>query len=190
MAMTQSLLEIAKDLTLALMGTGRLSSEAMHDTLQKTYTTLTALKAQEESGTTAPVPAAGTAAMDWQKSITKHTITCLECGLMLKQLSIRHLKMHGLNATSYRTKYGILRTQPLAARSTTERRRQVVQKSRPWEKAPAYLKAQARDDHSSPEPEAEARPEEAEEPSAAPAQPKGQRKTTPKKTARKTRSEA
>ena len=88
-------------------------------------------------------------------------------------------------------KYGISRTQPLAARDTTARRRQVVQETRPWEQAPTYRKGQARDGHRPPEPEAEIVPDEAEAPTteAVSAQPKSQRKTSAKKTARKTRSE-
>ena len=91
--------------------------------------------------------------------------------------------MHGLDSRSYRTKYGIPPTQPLSARATTERRRQVVQEIRPWEKAPTYRQKGKREmAHASPEPDAEAVPEAAEEPdTAAPAQPKRQRKTTPKK---------
>jgi ROS/MUCR transcriptional regulator protein len=98
--------------------------------------------------------------------------------------------MHGLDARLYRTKYGIPQSQPLAARATTERRRQVVQEIRPWEKAPTYRKGQARNGHRTPEPEVETVPEDTDAPIAeAPAQPKRQCKTSPKKTARKTRSE-
>ena len=191
MTVTQSLLEMAKDLTRSLIETGKLSPEAMGETLHQTYTTLTALKAQEEAETPASMSTAGTAAADWRKSITRHSITCLECGLRLKQLSIRHLMIHGLNARTYRAKYGIPQTQPLAARATTTRRRQVAREVRPWEKAQAYRKAQARHHATSSEPEAQALPEAAEAPSAtAPVQPKQQSKTTPKKTARKTRSDA
>jgi hypothetical protein len=107
----------------------------------------------------------------------------------MKQLSIRHLRMHELDGRSYRAKYGIPRTQPLSARSTTDRRRQVAQEIRPWEKAPTYRKGQARNGHRTPEPEAETVPDETNASSAeAPEQPKRQRKTSPKKTARKTRS--
>jgi predicted transcriptional regulator len=146
----------------------------MQDTLQKTYATLTALKAQEETGSGAvktqePV--------DWRKSITRHAITCLECGASFKQLSVGHLRHHDLNGRSYREKHDIPRTQPLASTMTTARRRQVVRETRPWEKAPMYRQAQERDGHTAPKPEAEA--------------PK--RKRTPpthqRKTARKKRSE-
>jgi predicted transcriptional regulator len=189
--MAQSLLEIAKDLTHTLIETGRLSAEDMQDTLQSTCATLATLKVQEESGTSTTIPVAEPSRMDWRKSITRHAVTCLECGQAFKQLSIRHLGMHGLDIRSYHMKYAIPRTQPLAARATTERRRQVVQETRPWEKAPRYRQGQGRNSHAAPEPEAEVLPEETEEPRAAkPAQPKRQRKTTPKKTVRKTRSKA
>jgi predicted transcriptional regulator len=188
--MSQSVVEIAKELTLALIETGNLLPEDMQETLQKTYTTLNTLKAQEESRALPSVPASGTALVDWRKSITKQAVTCLECGESFKQLSLRHLRAHGLDNRSYRTKYGIPQTQPLSARATTERRRQVVQEIRPWEKTPHFLQNRERHGDQSPDLDGEAVPEGAEEPgTAAPAQPKRQRKTSPKKTARTTRSE-
>jgi predicted transcriptional regulator len=188
--MTQTLLEMAKDLTRSLVETGSLSAENMHDVLQQTHTTLRALRGQEESADGTALPVADASLLDWRKSISKHAITCLECGLEMKQLSIRHLVIHGLNGRSYRMKYAIPPTQPLSARSTTDRRRQVVRQTRPWEKAPTYRKGQARNGHTTPEQEAETVPEDTDAPiAAAPAQPKQQRKTTPKKKAvRKTRA--
>jgi predicted transcriptional regulator len=185
--MTQTLLEMAKDLTRSLVETGSLSAENMQDVLQQTHTTLRTLKGQEESGDITPFPVADASPVDWRKSITKHAITCLECGDTFKQLSIRHLVIHGLDSGSYRMKYAIPRTEPLAARATTERRRQVVRQTRPWEKPPTYRKGQAQHGHRMPEPEAETVPDETDVSIAeAPAQPKQQRKTTPKKkTARK-----
>src|SRR5688572_16695131 len=127
--MAQTLVEMAKDLTRSLVETGRLSAEDIQGTLQQAYAALSALKTQEEAGTSASVPVAESPPVDWRKSITRHAVTCLECGASFKQLSIRHLGIHGLDSRSYRIKYGIPRTQALAARSTTERRRQVVQQS-------------------------------------------------------------
>src|SRR5262249_39564519 len=80
--------------------------------------------------------------VNWKKSITRRHVTCLECGANFKQLSVRHLKNHGLDGTGYRIKHGIPRTQPLAAKETTTIRKEIVQRSRPWEKAPTCLKAQ------------------------------------------------
>jgi predicted transcriptional regulator len=187
--MSQSVVEIAKDLTLALIETGNMPPEDMQATLEKTYTTLTALKAQEASGTFPTVPVAQTLPADWRKSITKHAVTCLECGESFKQLSLRHLGTHGLDNRSYRTKYGIPPIQPLSARVTTERRRQVVQEIRPWEKKQQFLRARKHNGYASPEPDGEVMHEVAGEPGAiAPAQPKRQR-TTPKKTVSKKRLE-
>ena len=139
--MPQSALEIAKELTLALIETGNVPPEDMQDTLQRTHATLTALKAQEAAGTTTALPAVETA-VNWRKSITRHAITCLECGRTCKQLSVMHLRHHDLDGRSYRNKYGIPRTQPLAAKATTTLRRQIAAEVRPWEKAPPYIKAQ------------------------------------------------
>jgi predicted transcriptional regulator len=178
------MVEIAKELTLALIETGNMPPEDMQETLEKTYATLTALKAQEESDGSTPAPASKIVPVDWRKSMTKHAVTCLECGQAFKQLSRRHLSMHGLDSGSYRTRYGIPRTQPFSARTTTERRRQVAQEIRPWEKAPHIFQAREHHGHTSPEPDAEAVSETAEEPVVStPVQPKRQRTTTPKKKA-------
>jgi len=136
---SESLLEMAKDLVQAQIEAGQLSPESMQEALQSTYASLVTLKAQEETGV-------GTAAtphtVDWRKSITRHAVTCLECGQSFKQLSVRHLRLHDLDTRSYREKYGIPGTQSLAARATTAKRREIVQQSRPWEKTPTYVKAQ------------------------------------------------
>ena len=142
--MPQTLLEMAKDLVLAQIEAHRLSPEEMHQALQHTHTSLLALKAQEDAhgSVTVATPATLPAPVHWRKSITKHTVTCLECRASFKQLSVRHLKEHDLNGRSYRGKYGIPRPQALAAKEITSRRKEIVQRSRPWEKAPTYLKAQ------------------------------------------------
>ncbi len=142
--MSQTLLEMAKDLVLAQIQAKALSPDDMHQMLQLTHTSLLALKAQEESEGIIAVTASETPAkpVNWRKSITKHTVTCLECGASFKQLSVRHLKEHELDGKSYRIKHGIPRVQSLAAKEITLRRKEIVQRSRPWEKAPTYLKAQ------------------------------------------------
>jgi len=115
--MSQTLLEMAKDLVMAQIAAHTLSPEDMHQALQQTYATLQALKAQEDSpGRVAVViPATPPKPVNWRKSITKHVVTCLECRASFKQLSVRHLQEHGLDGKAYRIKYGIPRTQALAA---------------------------------------------------------------------------
>jgi predicted transcriptional regulator len=187
--MSPSLVELAKDLTVALIQSGTLLPTDVQETLQTIHTTLTALKAQEASGFPAPGVPSPSPPGDWRTSITKYAITCLECGHAFKQLSIRHLRTHGLDARSYRTKYAMPQSQPLAARETTVRRRQIVRETRPWEKAPAYRKRHAGAHPQSTEAEAEAVQDETEAASVVAAQPKRQRKTaSSKQSARKKRA--
>jgi predicted transcriptional regulator len=142
--MSQTLLEMAKDLVMAQIAARHLSPDEMHQALQQTYASLQALKAQEDANGSVIVatPDILPKPVAWRKSITKHVVTCLECGARFKQLSVRHLQEHGLDGRSYRIKYGIPRTQSLAAKEITVRRKEVVQRSRPWEKAPTFVKAQ------------------------------------------------
>lgn len=155
--MAQSVLEMAKDLVMAQIQVGALPLEEMHKELQKTYASLIELKNKEDageivtgvsfneieetpqdSGKVKSIPA------NWKQSIKKHAIVCMVCGAMFKQLSVRHLKEHSLDARSYRVKFGIPRIQPLSSKETTTMRKKIVQRSRPWEKAPTYIKAQER----------------------------------------------
>jgi len=142
--MSHSLLEMAKDLVMAQIEAHRLSPDEMHSALHHTYASLQALKVQEvaHGSVTGATPTTPPAPVHWRKSITKYHVTCLECRVSFKQLSGRHLKEHGLDGKSYRIKYGIPRIQPLAAKEITSRRKEIVQRSRPWEKAPMFLKAQ------------------------------------------------
>jgi predicted transcriptional regulator len=134
-AMSQSVLEMTKDLVLAQIQTGSLSPDDMQGALHHIYQSLMSLKSREESESSVPAPVAETrqAPVDWRTSITEHTITCLECGAILKQLSGNHLRRHGLGARTYRLKYGIPQSQPLAARETAAKQREMLKRIRPWE---------------------------------------------------------
>src|SRR5437763_3074291 len=142
--MSQTLLAMAKDLVMAQIAAHRLAPDEMHAALQHTYASLRALKTQQDSHGSMAVatPETPSQPVNWRKSITKHGVMCLECGASFKQLSVRHLKEHGLDGRSYRVKYGIPRTQSLSAKEMTLKRKEIVQKARPWEKAPTFLKAQ------------------------------------------------
>jgi predicted transcriptional regulator len=154
--MPQTILEMAKDLVMAQIQAGALPPDEMHKELQKTYASLVDLRIKEELGESGGGLATrggedlslegdvGPATAHWKKSIKKYTIECLVCGAAFKQLSVRHLKEHGLDARSYRVRFGVPRTQPLSAKDTTTMRKKIVQQSRPWEKAPTYIKAQGR----------------------------------------------
>ena len=142
--MSQTLLEMAKDLVMAQIQAKTLPPDEMHVVLQQTYARLQTLKVQEDANGSMAVatPEIPPKPVNWRKSITKYAVTCLECGASFKQLSVRHLKEHGLDGRSYRIKYGIPRTQPLAPKETTAIRKLIVQTTKLWEKAPTFLKAQ------------------------------------------------
>ena len=134
--MTQTALEMTTALVIAHLDTYYLSSDELVRMLKKTHANLMALKEREETE-----PAGHTRIgppVDWQKSMTRHTVTCLECGATFRQLSSRHLRIHGLDSRTYRDKYGIPRTQALAARESTALRRRIALENRMWEKAPRY----------------------------------------------------
>ena len=145
--MSQTLVEMAKDLVMAQIEAHNLSPDQMHQALQHTYASLQALKTQEDANGNVAVgtPVIRPEPVHWRKSITKHVVTCLECGASFKQLSVRHLKEHGLEGRAYRMKYRIPRAQPLAAKEITSHRQEVVQRTKPWEKAPTFVKAQAKE---------------------------------------------
>jgi predicted transcriptional regulator len=142
--MSPSVLEMTKDLVSAQIQTGTLLPEDTQGALHRVFQSLLTLKSREEAKAQVSAAATGTAPApsDWRKSITRHSVTCLECGRTCKQLSVRHLRHHDLDGRSYRAKYGIPRTQPLAAKATTALRRQIVSEIKPWEKSPTYRKRQ------------------------------------------------
>ena len=143
--MPESTLEMAKDLVMAMIQSGHLAPEEMQQELQKTHSSLVAMKAQEELGqASGSENGAGSGPVDWKKSIKKYTIECLVCGASFKQLSSHHLKNHELDPRSYRARFSIPRAQPLSAKDTTAMRKKIVQESRPWEKAPTYMKAKGK----------------------------------------------
>ena len=141
--MTQPIVEMAKDLVMALIKENLIEPEDMQKELQKTHASLLALKAREEGGGTSGegIDSLPMSRVDWKKSIKKHSVECLVCGAVFKQLSARHLSSHDLDPRTYRQQFGIPATQPLSAKATTAMRRQVVQQIRPWEKAPTYVKS-------------------------------------------------
>lgn len=144
--MTEPIVGMAKDLVMAMIQANLIAPEDMTQELEKTHANLIRLKAQEDGVDNGQING-GTLSVEqvnWKKSIKKHSIECLVCGAVFKQLSARHLSMHDLDPRTYRQQFGIPMTQSLAAKATTELRKQVVQQSRPWEKAPTYIKATAK----------------------------------------------
>lgn len=124
---------MVKDLVTELIRVHHLSPNDAKSLLLSMHATLLSLQQQEApAATTSPETHKEVTQSDWKRSISKHSITCLECGDTFRQLSARHLRVHDLDPRSYRTKYGIPRTQALSSRDATARRREVAQQIRPW----------------------------------------------------------
>jgi len=95
--MPQSTLEMTKDLVVAQIQSSGIFPENLYDTIRRIHQNLMALKSREESGS--PVAETPQEQPDWRKSITRHSITCLECGATLKQLNGHHLRIHRLSSS-------------------------------------------------------------------------------------------
>ncbi len=134
--MSQTLLEMAKDLVAEQIRVHHLSPSDATSLLLSTHATLRSLNQVETPLTPkSPKSDGGVAPGNWKRSISKHTVTCLECGGTFRQLSVCHLRVHDLDPRSYRLKYGIPSTQALSSHEATARRREVAQQIRPWEAA-------------------------------------------------------
>lgn len=71
---------------------------------------------------------------DPRKSLKEKSVTCLECGKMFKILTRRHLITHGLDAESYREKWGFKKDTPLVCKSLQRERRKKMKDMKLWEK--------------------------------------------------------
>ena len=79
------------------------------------------------------------------KSIKEKSITCLECGKSFKLITKKHLAQHGLDADTYRRKWGLKSDAPLVCKSIQRVRRKKMKDMRLWEKrhAPSEVEGQA-----------------------------------------------
>lgn len=71
-------------------------------------------------------------ACDPKRSIKENSIICLECGRSFRVLTIRHLRTHGLDARTYKEKYGFRKNTPLACKSLIRVRRKKMNDMRLW----------------------------------------------------------
>jgi predicted transcriptional regulator len=76
---------------------------------------------------------------DPSRSIKEKTITCLECGKVFKLITSKHLAQHGLDADSYRRKWGLKVDVPLVCKSLQRTRRKKMKDMKLWEKRKAAV---------------------------------------------------
>ena len=71
---------------------------------------------------------------DAKRSIKEKSIVCLECGKTFKVITKQHLILHGLDAVSYRAKWGLKKGTPLTCKELQRARRQKMKDMKLWEK--------------------------------------------------------
>lgn len=88
-------------------------------------------------------------AVEAKKSIREKSITCLECGKVMKILTKRHLALHGLDAVSYREKWGFKKGTPLTCKELQRSRRAKMKEMKLWEKRAIAREQEAKIDFGS-----------------------------------------
>jgi predicted transcriptional regulator len=119
-----TLVELAAEIVSSHASNSPLSTEQLLSEIQKVYAALQAL----ESGAETPAAEAPKAAITVKDAFKKNEVVCMICSKGGFKTLTRHLKTaHDMKPGAYRKQFGIARTQPLAARSFSESRRQMAQ---------------------------------------------------------------
>lgn len=119
-----TIMEMAAEIIAAHASTTPMSKEELISELAEVHSALAALEKGEAAETAEA--AEETPAVSRKKAFGKDKIYCMICGKGFKTLS-RHLKTsHDMTASDYRQQFDIPRSQSLAAKSYSERRRQMA----------------------------------------------------------------
>ena len=89
-------------------------------------------------------PAAEAPVIDPKRSLKEKSIVCLECGKTFKVITKKHLILHGLDAASYRAKWGFKKGTPLTCKELQRARRQKMKDMKLWEKRAMAREAAAK----------------------------------------------
>lgn len=120
-----TLMEMAAKLVEAHASSTPMTTEELLEAIQRVYATLK----QVESGEAAEVPAeeAAKPAISARQSIKKNEVICLICGKGGMKTLTRHLSQsHQMKPGEYRKQFGIPRTQPLAAKDFSAKRKEMA----------------------------------------------------------------
>ncbi len=135
--MARRLLEIAASIVKAQASVSKISPEEIEQTLMKTFLVLQRMQNAEQHGVLLQVsgdPDSGAPlekpqeSANPKESIRENRIICLECGIEMKQLTRRHLGLHGLTQRDYKKKWGFSMRTPLAAKSLSRTRSRAAKK--------------------------------------------------------------
>lgn len=121
-----TLLEMAAEIVAAHASSTSLTKEELIAELSEIHKALAALEKGEAVVAEVVEEVAGAPAISRKKAFGKDKVVCMLCGKEMKTLA-RHLKTtHGMKPGEYRKQFDIPRSQPLAARSYSESRRQMA----------------------------------------------------------------
>ena len=119
-----TILEMAAEIVAAHASTTNMTKEELVLELTDVYNTLNSLEKGEVVSVAAPEEQGP--AVTRKKAFGKDKIFCMICGKGMKTLS-RHLKTsHDMSASEYRKQFDIPRSQSLASKSYSEKRRQMA----------------------------------------------------------------
>ncbi len=119
-----TILEMAAEIVAAHASTTNMTKEELVLELSDVYNALNSLEKGEDVSDAAPEEQGP--AVTRKKAFGKDKIFCMICGKGLKTLS-RHLKTsHDMSASEYRKQFDVPRSQSLASKSYSEKRRQMA----------------------------------------------------------------
>jgi predicted transcriptional regulator len=118
----RQLLEMTSEIVKAQASHANMTADEMTEAIKKVYRALKWVQTQEEKA----AKGEGEAALSGLDSIQRNKVICLECGKEFRQLSGKHLALHGLTPKDYKKKHGIPLRQSLSARSLSAKRRRIA----------------------------------------------------------------
>lgn len=119
-----TILEMAADIVAAHASTTNMTKEELVSELNQIYNALNTL--EKGDALTDNVEEESVPAVTRKKAFGKDSIYCMICGKGFKTLS-RHLKTsHQMSASEYRKQFDIPRSQSLAAKNYSDKRRQMA----------------------------------------------------------------
>lgn len=118
----KDLLEMTSEIIKAQASHATMSADEMTDAIRKVYRALKWVQTQEQKASKAEE----SQTISGVDSIQRTKVICLECGKTFRQLSAKHLRMHGLTPREYKQKHSIPLRQSLSARSLSAKRRRIA----------------------------------------------------------------
>jgi predicted transcriptional regulator len=118
----KQLLDITSEIVKAQASHAAMTADEMTEAIKKVYRALKWIENQEQK----TAQGEAEAALSGMGSIQRNKVICMECGKEFRQLSGKHLALHGLSPKEYKKKHGIPLRQSLSARSLSAKRRRIA----------------------------------------------------------------